>query len=235
MTDTPTTGPLSRTCPRCKAEPGQPCITTTKRPYKGHHAARLTRREPTTGRPTLCTPELTDHICSLLTAGTTLRTAATAAGIGQSTLFNWLNRGQSDHPDHRPYREFLERVTQARARGSADMARNIYEAGLPREKPMLNPVTGNQATAPDGEPLYEIDSWDWKAHAWILERSYHGEWGKRSTLEITGGEDLGAVAGGQVASALSTGAATVARALEAARERGELPPRQVIEGEVEAG
>lgn len=76
-----------------------------------------------TGRPTLLTPELSDRIVQVVSAGNYLKTAAQFAGVGQSTLMSWLARGRAAAgiveagdplPDsEEPFLTFLERVTQA--------------------------------------------------------------------------------------------------------------------------
>lgn len=51
------------------------------------------------------TPETIKRILDLLRTGVRLRVAATAAGISESTLFNWKNQ----------YPEFADQVEQAQA------------------------------------------------------------------------------------------------------------------------
>jgi hypothetical protein len=80
-------------------------------------------RRPEQGRPTLLTPDLADRIVQVVSAGNYLKTAAQFAGVGQSTLMLWLQKGraaaalrdsgQDVHPDQLHYLDFLERVTQA--------------------------------------------------------------------------------------------------------------------------
>lgn len=238
----PTTGPLSRTCPRCKAPPGTHCTTNTKRPMNSWHVTRIRNKPTHTGRPFAITPELTIHIIDKLTNGTSLRTAAQTAGIAEATLHRWLALGESDHPDHVQFREFREQVIRARAGGNSDLAENIVSAGKPREyrKPVMNAVTGDQAVGPDGEPLWEVKvEWDWRASAWVLERAFSGEWGKRSSLEITGagGDGLGVQQATEaVSAAVTTAADRVWATLQEARARGELgpgPDEDIVDAEVE--
>lgn len=240
---TPTQGPLSRTCPRCQQPPGQQCRSATGKPLKGRtHQQRLTgsTTTPHHGQPPLLTPERQDALTEILGTGTTLTTAAQAIGIGISTLHFWIARGQSEAPEDEPYRVFREAVAQARARGSAEMARNIFDAGKPKRHkiPVMNPVTGNQAVSPEGEPLFKIEeTHDWRAHTFLLERGYASEWGRRQTLEIQGDASelaAGLVGGAQadvVAARASRLIAEAVAELRARREGRELEAR-TVPGEV---
>lgn len=234
----PTKGPLTRECPRCHQPPGKPCHSANGKPLKGRtHQQRLTGNPnpPPNGQPPLLTPERQDALTDMLNAGTTLTTAATALGIGISTLHHWIAQGQSDADEDEPYRVFREAVAQARARGNAAMARNIFDAGMPKfhHRPVMNPVTGNQATRPDGEPLFEVtESQDWRAHSWTLERAYSHEWGRRQTLEITGDPELAGLPDRGGASELANRIAS--RLMEVAEEQRTGTPRQVVQGEIES-
>jgi hypothetical protein len=87
---------------------------------------------PRPGRRALLTPETQATIVEAVEVGNYLRTAAQAAGVGQSTLLGWLARGRTaaalvatheQDPDGDPdwqlpdeevlYLEFLEEVTRA--------------------------------------------------------------------------------------------------------------------------
>jgi hypothetical protein len=69
-----------------------------------------------TGRPTKLTPQLADFIVNLIEGGVPRRRAAEAAGIAASTLFDWLSRGDNEHPinpDHHRKAE-LQRIARER-------------------------------------------------------------------------------------------------------------------------
>lgn len=238
MTTPGTTGD----CPTCGATHGNQCVsTTTGKPAGRPHANRLNTTPNPPHRPTKLTPKLTKRICKDLANGVPLSTAAQANGIDPSTLHNWLNQANSQTDEAAPFREFRDRLLRARAKGAAKLAGKIVKAGDRKarsEKPMLNPVTGFPLRDEDGNVLWEI-VWteDWKAHAFILERSWASEWGKRSTVEVTH-QDPG------VAALLASGAGVgleedavadrLYRVLVAARERQDAR-RAVESGEVVDG
>ena len=105
------------------------------------------------GRPTKLTPELADRFVAMLKAGNYVTVAAHAAGLHRSTITVWLRRGQSQRVVDAPYREFRERVEQARAEGEV---RNVAQiASAARES--------------------------WQAAAWLLERQFPERWGRPSS------------------------------------------------------
>jgi hypothetical protein len=61
------------------------------------------------GRPSKVTPELARQILAELRRGGRLVTAASLAGIGKSTLFEWLRRGEMESSG--PYYAFVREVT----------------------------------------------------------------------------------------------------------------------------
>lgn len=197
------TGPRAKHCPRCHAQTGQECLSRNGGPLHAFHAQRITRNPnpPQGHRTTLLTPDLQETICTKLANGVTLTTAAQAAGIHEATLHRWLTKGQGDEndPDTEPFRAFRESVVQARAEGAARMAGNIVEAGYERvkhRKPVVTP-SGQAVYDANGNVLEELTyEWDWKAHAWILERAFASEFGKRTTVEISHQDAAGAVLAG---------------------------------------
>jgi hypothetical protein len=63
-------------------------------------------------RPSKLTPEITAILAEAIRAGGTREAAAARAGIGPSTLYDWLKRG--DTGDER-YQEFSEAIKKAEA------------------------------------------------------------------------------------------------------------------------
>jgi hypothetical protein len=61
-------------------------------------------------RPTKLTVHVRERVVALISAGNSLSTALTVAGVGESTHFDWLQR---DGPEYRAYAEAVQR---ARAR-----------------------------------------------------------------------------------------------------------------------
>jgi hypothetical protein len=101
-----------------------------------------------------------------------LKDAAAAVGIAESTVHNWLARGQHwVNPEsgerlanipkaELPYLEFLESTTRARAKVVDIALAGILDAG----------------------------KLDWRAYAWYLERTRPDEYGRRTRFEV-GGKD----------------------------------------------
>ena len=101
------------------------------------------------GRPVLLSDEIADQIVTMLRAGNAATVACRAAGIGRRTFGDWMKRGESRLTRDAPFREFRERVNEARAEAEARAVTLIATAA--RE--------------------------DWRAAAWYLERSFPERWG----------------------------------------------------------
>jgi transposase len=110
------------------------------------------------GRKSKLEEAITDRLVGLLKAGNYIDVALTAAGVGRSTFYDWLERGTSEGTAQAdaPYREFRERIEQARAEGEA---RNVA-------------IVMKAATS------------DWKAAAWMLERSYPERWARTTQRPV---------------------------------------------------
>lgn len=65
------------------------------------------------GRPTKCTPELTEKICEYLASGCYVCTACQAVGISETTLGNWRARAAEGEE---PYVTFVEATKEAEAK-----------------------------------------------------------------------------------------------------------------------
>lgn len=97
------------------------------------------------GRTSLLTDELADKLVALVAAGNFITTALVVVGVGKATFYAWLDRGDPAGQDaaDEPYRELRARMETARAEGIA-----------------LNVSTIQQAAKKD-----------WRAGAWLLERT----------------------------------------------------------------
>jgi hypothetical protein len=101
--------------------------------------------------------EAANKIINYLRAGAFIETAAAAAGIARSTLYEWLRRGRRKH--HGAMFEFAEEAEQAQAMSEVAAIGIIGKAA---------------------------GSGQWQAAAWHLERKYPARWGRREHLEMTG-------------------------------------------------
>jgi transposase len=133
-------------------------------------------------RPTKLTHDVIEDICNWLKLGYYQEDAATMAGISASTFYDWMKKGdegqkalESGTSSSLPaiqedgeveivdmYSEFSEAVKKARAEAEGAHLRNIRRAA---------------------------DNGTWQASAWWLERSFPKKWGKRSTLDLSNGEE----------------------------------------------
>lgn len=123
----------------------------------------------TVGRHTRLTPEVHVAIVQALQAGAYQDAAATAAGVGVSTYYAWLERGEADLDaglNRTPYAEFREAVSRARASAEVTAIATIQAIGLGLQRDGL----------PPSDP-------QWRALAWFLERTFPSKYGRREHVE----------------------------------------------------
>jgi hypothetical protein len=115
------------------------------------------------------TNEVQKRLVESLEAGNFITTATRAAGIGERTFFDWMNRGRREQercvaeirqPDEaeQPFVAFYEAIKETQAGAEEQMVAIIRNAALD----------------------------DWKAAGWLLERKYPKQWGAAAkvTLEV---------------------------------------------------
>ena len=106
------------------------------------------------GRKTKLTPHVQEVIVDGINAGLTFRLTCARAGVTYTTFYNWLEKGEAAKSG--VLREFFDAVERAKA----DSALRL-----------VSQITLQAPT-------------DWRAAAFILERRFPDDYGKRS--EITG-------------------------------------------------
>lgn len=246
------TGPLSRHCPRCQAKRGNPCTTTSGRPTYPHTARRaLAKGQPTPGNADtggqhlrLLDPQVHDGLINAIRLGTPINLACASVGIHTATLYRWIALAENDDTDAQPYREFRDELMRARGLAAARHVALINESAtrtLKKRVPAVGP-DGKVLYGRDGEMVYEeVYEKDWRASAFLLERGFAREFGRRETVELSGADavlpveagggpagGVGALDGPGLERVLANLAAFKARKeLEAARSEG-----RVVEGEV---
>jgi hypothetical protein len=110
------------------------------------------------GRPTLCTPELTQAICAHIGIGIAFKTACAAQGITEAAGHLWMARGEAAETEaDAPYIHFFESVSRARARGEV----YLHELTL----------TGGKGSSMAG---------------WMLERRFRDHYGPMQRIEHSG-------------------------------------------------
>lgn len=115
------------------------------------------------GRPTKFSPELQEIICKKIADGATYAEAAEAAGINYFTFLRWRQAGEKQ--DSGRYCEFCEAIKTAEDQSKQTLLKRIVTAGK--------------------DPKF------WQANAWILERRFPKEFGRRVNIS---GENGGPVA-----------------------------------------
>jgi len=113
------------------------------------------------GRKTkLLNKELRDNIIKLISEGNYVKTACLASGIPEQRYYDWLNKADLPGAEHDIYRQFREELKRAEHENIAHNLKNIQSAG---DKGLPN---------------------SWQASAWILERKYPADYGRRMELEV---------------------------------------------------
>jgi type IV secretory pathway TrbF-like protein len=116
-----------------------------------------TKKAEKMGRPTKLTQPIHDLIVKYIKSANYVETAAAAAGINKSTLYDWLKRGSAEKSGI--YADFSNAVEKALAESEiADLKRIEQQS---RES--------------------------WQAAAWRLERRFPDRWGRKDkiTADIT--------------------------------------------------
>ncbi|WKK27822.1 hypothetical protein QZH56_37175 (plasmid) [Streptomyces olivoreticuli] len=143
-------------------------------------------------RPLLLTPEAEERLVELTRLGVSVGLAAQGAGVNRSTAFRWLARGRAEtearaagaapRPEEELFAVLYGRIAQARAIAAMRAVRRIQEAGAggfvvsARTRRYRDPVTG----VPVEETTVRRSPPDWRAFAWLLERLFPDEYGKRA-------------------------------------------------------
>lgn len=107
------------------------------------------------GRPSKLTPEVQAKFLQGLKLGLTYRLAASFAGVGESTVHRWIARGDTEIDG--PYRAFRESIKEAEGVHAAQIMARIIKAA---------------------------DNGNWQASAWILERRYPDDFGRRVRQDV---------------------------------------------------
>ena len=107
-------------------------MTGAKPPREPEHPSEGPRRGRPPGSVSL-TPEIAERILELIRGGTWDYVAAEAAGISDRTFYEWIQRGEGEHPT-RPRTRKLQRFAEGVRRAKAE-ARAAGEIRLFRENP----------------------------------------------------------------------------------------------------
>ena len=108
------------------------------------------------GRPSKCTKELCDAICKDIKEGNTLKYSVQKQGITEQTFYNWMKKGEDSKTKSGKYFDFFDNIKKAQEEGKNHLVKGIRKHG--------------QNT--------------WQAQAWLLERMYPQEFGKREKVAM---------------------------------------------------
>ena len=160
-----------------------------------HPKRKGAKKGPSLGQPTKLTNERRATICQAIRLGNFKHVAAHLAGIGESTLKAWVQKGEGEWTDSRtgkqpaakePYESFVLEFRDAECEAEARAVAVVEEAStgiLETEKEEW------YETAEDGEPKLvrqkktERRKKDWHAAAFLLERRSAERWGRRRHME----------------------------------------------------
>jgi hypothetical protein len=94
----------------------------------------LSTRRRERGRKTKLTDVISTRICDLVRVGHFKRVAAQQAGIDERTLYQWIEKGDPNHPATRTiYRQFRQALEAAEAESEIILLDKITKQGTPRD------------------------------------------------------------------------------------------------------
>jgi hypothetical protein len=112
------------------------------------------------GNQPIISPAIRTKLLAALKVSAPLEEAARFAGIGRSTLFDWLKKGRDGDPD---YISLVDEVDQAQAQA---VVSNLVV--------IRNAAQGSPAIkATKDKPAQDARPPDWRAAAWDLEHGAH--------------------------------------------------------------
>lgn len=120
-------------------------------------------------RPTKLTDELQSELCKLIQTGSYAEIAAAYVGIGESTFYDWMQRGDGTHPTRRSSRRFVEFAESVKRAEAAREVRNITII----------------AKAAQGDKDAKLKP-EWQAAAWMLERTAGKRYGRNAGITHSG-------------------------------------------------
>jgi hypothetical protein len=111
------------------------------------------------GRPSKLTATVKARLIDAIKRGASTEVACSAAGVGYSTVRDWIVIGEGRHATKKPTREFKE--------FSEDVTRAIADS----EMALITKVQQGAGQ-------------DWRAAAWILERRFSDRWANTQRIEV---------------------------------------------------
>jgi len=152
-----------------------------------------------TGRIPQCTPEITEVICERIAGNYSKESAAIFAGISSRTMYAWLAKGRGEKP--KPvYKQFLQGVEKALAESKARSIATIERARDTTHKKhvkkvvqtrelIIKGVSATEITTTETHDVIEVANW--QPAAWLLERRFPDEFGRRDRRDEEDESDTG--------------------------------------------
>lgn len=111
-------------------------------------------------RPTILNEELIEEICDWISKGNTFYRACILCNISEASFYEWKKRGNEElkNGEETVYTEFIESVKKAEEKFKAWNVAQIMKAS---------------------------QNGTWQSSAWLLERKYPDEFGRREKIELT--------------------------------------------------
>ena len=150
--------------------------------------------ESALGRRSKLTTTRIDTITSLLRSGNFLSVAAEAAGVGERTVYEWLERGELPEEIEQDtlYAQFSQAVQRAQAEAEQVLVASIERAatGFTRKttttKRYRDPETGREV---EEVTVEEAQVFDWRAAAWLLQMRHKKRWAMKPPTEVDAEEE----------------------------------------------
>lgn len=114
------------------------------------------------GRASLLTADLQKKICEWIEKGNTYTRACALTDISERIFYLWKAQGEKDEQAgiESIHFHFLQAIKKSREQFKATLVQNIMDAGE--------------------------DKTHWQANAWLLERLFHKEFGRKDSLKVQG-------------------------------------------------
>lgn len=136
--------------------------------------------------------EAVDAFISAISMGSGVESAAAYAGIPARTVKRWVQKGRDAEaaaednaspimPDDWAYVEFARRLEKARADA---VVRNVTLISAAAQRQPMTDRRGDVVRDADGTVIYTAG--DWKAAAWMLERTHPQDFGPTQRTELSG-------------------------------------------------
>ena len=137
------------------------------------------------GRKTKLTKDCQDIIVESLKLGLKVEDTINRAGISRETYFEWIRRGQAN--DGKVYVDFADAVKNAEYDAKASRLERIKQAGIGgqtfEEKKITNRMIDGKIVKVEEINTTKQSTPNWQADAWLLERKYPDEFGRKYQVE----------------------------------------------------